>query len=561
MKIFRRLFFVEQKKDLLYAVISGILLALSFPPLPFNFFAFVGFVPLLFVLYKKEIYQNRYFLIYITFFIYHTGANWWISSWSKETDPYLLISGLALDFFHPFFFFLPFWLFFTIKKRIGSNVALFAFPFIFSSFEWLHSLTDLSYPWLTIGYTQMTNLYWIQFIDKSSISGGTFLIIIDKIFILRMIIIYNDSQPINFLDLIIKSKQTAISLVSLALILFLPYFYTIFILPKFDYIKNLQNNKHITIGLVQPNINPWGKWSKSAIDQIQLQFNLSDSLLNSNGDVDLLLWSETAIPYTYLELNSLQNLSILSNWVNQRNVNLLTGIAEFYIYPKNSKPSQWAKQFPFDSTQFYETYNASVLIEHNKIYSKSQEPQTYRKTRLTPFAENFPLRTLFPFAAKWFMWGVGISNWSIGEGAKNFKLSIDSFTTQIGNIICIESIYPNYVRTFTEKGANILSIITNDAWYDHTVGPRQHYLIACARAIENRRYIARVGNSGISGFISHFGNSLEELPQYKTGAKAMMLPLLSGKSLYVKYGDWLPYFTTFVSLLLVIYALIFNNRK
>ncbi|MGB9701518.1 MAG: apolipoprotein N-acyltransferase [Candidatus Kapaibacteriota bacterium] len=544
-----------KKRNYLIAVISGTLLTLSFPPLPFYLLAFVAFVPLLFVISDDQV-KHKYLLIYITFFIYHTGSNWWISSWSKETDPFLLISGLVLDFFHPLFFLFPFWLFFIIKKHKGKNFALVLFPFIFVSFEWLHSLGDLSYPWLTVGYTQMSNLFWIQFIDITGIYGSSFLILIANVIILKLIYLKIETQTSNFFKLILNSKKGMQYVIILVLIIFLPFFYTFTIIQKYDYYTNLKAGKNTNIGIVQPNINPWAKWTESTTGQIEKHFNISDSLIKSSSNIDLLIWSETAIPYVYLDFNSLQDLSLITNWIKKENVSLLTGIAEFYLVPKGNTPPKWAKQFVFDSSQYYLTFNSAILLNPNSMRADTARPFTYRKTRLTPFAENFPLKDVIPFAVKWLMWGVGISNWNVGDGPQLLQVNNESKKYKIGPIICIESIYPNYVRHFTLQGAQILTVITNDGWYDHTVGPTQHFIIAAARAIENRRYLARVANTGISGFISPFGTTLKELPQYKSIGTTMLLPLLSDKTIYVIYGDWLAYISAIISFIAIVYSLI-----
>jgi apolipoprotein N-acyltransferase len=549
-----------KKRYLILAIISGILLALSFPPSQLNLLAFVAFVPLLFIISDEDI-KHKYLLIYITFFIYHTGSNWWISSWSKETDPFLLLSGLVLDFFHPIFFLFPFWLFFIVKKHKSKNFAINLFPFLYVTFEWLHSLGDLSYPWLTIGYTQMSNIFWIQFIDITGIYGSSFLILFANIIILKLINLKIESQSTNFFKLILNSKIGMQYFLIIVLIIFLPYFYTLISIKKYDYFSNLKKENYLNIGIIQPNINPWAKWSESTTGQIEKHFHISDSLIKSSGNLDLIIWSETAIPYVYLDFNSLQDLSLITNWIKKENINLLTGIAEFYLVPHGEKPPKWSKRFVFDSSQYYMTYNSAILL--SPYYSPINQTNyfTYRKTRLTPFAENFPMKDLIPFAAEWLNWGVGISNWNVGNGAKVLNLKTKKKEAKVGPIICIESIYPDYVRQFTTKGAKMLIIITNDGWYDHTVGPAQHYMIACARAIENRRYIARVANTGISGFISPFGNSLKELPQYKSIGTSMLLPLLDEKTFYVEYGDWLAYLSASISLVALIYSLVQKRKK
>lgn len=548
-------------RNIFYSILSGALLVLSYPPLPFPIFAFIAMTPLLFI-YSREPHTKKPFLfVYITFFIYHVGTNWWISSWSKETDPFLLAAGLALDVLHPFFFFVPFWIFFIFKNKLGFDKAIVYFPFIYLAFEWLHNLGEIGYSWLSLGYTQILNTWWIQFIDITGIWGSSFLLLWANVFFVKLVLLLKNSEKSNIFKILLSNKLATNYLIGIILIIFLPYFYNFFVIKQYNYQDNLRNNKTLDIGIVQPYINPWAKWSGNSISQITLHEQLADSLIASisnesetqNKTLDLFIWSETAIPYVYVDFNSFNDIDILQNWVNKNQVTLLTGFSQFYLFPKGQSHSRWARQFPYDTTQYYVTYNSAVVIEPNKNYSRFSPPQTYQKTRLTPFAENFPYKNIFSFAVNWINWNVGISNWEMGEGAKNLVIKKDNDSVKIGVAICIESIYPDYVKEFVRQGAEMLVIITNDGWYDHTVGPRQHYLIACARAIENRRYIPRVANTGVSGLISPLGKSLFEIEQYTRQAMKIRVPLLENQTLYTKYGDWLPILSVIIVIIIFIY--------
>lgn len=114
----------------------------------------------------------------------------------------------------------------------------------------------------------------------------------------------------------------------------------------------------------------------------------------------------------------------------------------------------------------------------------------------------------FPVAKKWLEWGVGISDWQKGEEQRTLNFTSHGNAVRLGCIICIESVYPDFVRQYAAQNANVFVVITNNAWYNYTFGPEQHYQIAAMRAIENRRSIIRCGNSGISGFIAPTGASI-----------------------------------------------------
>jgi apolipoprotein N-acyltransferase len=527
----------NKKKIYLTGILTGVLLALAFPPIPLSLLAFIGLIPILFALEQKD-YKKPFLLLYLTFFIYHGGTNWWISSWRTETDPYLMISGFTVWLVHPFFFYVPFIFFIQIKKKFGLNLALWLFPFIWTGFEWLHSLGDFSYPWLTLGYTQIYDRFWVQAADICGVWGLSFLIVLVNVVVYKLLLLYNKSagEKRAFRILLRKPHAKGYMLV-LVLLLLLPNIYGFIRIPQYDHLKLLANNKNIKIGIVQPNIDPWRKWDSNVFKQINEHKHISDSLRRASGGLDVLIWSETAVPFISYKFNSDHNFSYIQNWVDSNQTSLLTGFTDIYFYLDKSMAPKTAKLLYGDSSLIYDAYNAAVIL-NPKPYNMNN--QIYRKMKLTPFAERIPYEELFIFARKWLEWGVGISSWAKGPKQSLLVMRDDDKTAKFGSIICIESIYPNFVRNFVCLGADVLTVITNDAWYDYTVGPEQHYQIACMRAIETRRYIARCANTGVSGFISPMGESILRAAHYKSVGIAASIPLLIGKSLYVRYGDWLP---------------------
>lgn len=540
-------------KILICSILSGLLLGLAFPPMPMWVLAFFGFLPLFIALEDSKTKKSSFAILYVTFFVYHGITNWWISSWQHNTDPYLFAAGIAVWIVHPFFLMLPMIAYLFLKSKYGSEKAVALFPFLWTAFEWIHSLGELSYPWLSLGYTQLTNIYWVQFADLGGVWGVTLLIAFANSLVFRFYIHISKATEFSF-SLVLANPKLRGPMIGLLCCLILPYAYGFIKFRQFDYQKIMSNNPNTTISVVQPNINPWDKWadvhSNGIKGQLQLHLTLLDSLHQKRPKEKLTIWCETALPDLLFEPRNIQELATILKYVDSNSISVLTGFADIQRFTNKESASPTAKE---SFGVFFETYNSAVVLSPQPYL---QPQNIHRKMRLTPFAERLPYADYFSFAIDAFKWGVGISSWGIG---KEQKLLLCHDTTgksfTIGTIICIESIYPNFVRQYsipTEDkaniSANVLVVITNDAWYDFTPGPRQHYYISAMRAIENRRVVVRSANTGVSGFISPLGLSISELPQYKRSAGSETIPLMSQSTFYIMLGDWVPQLCTIASI-------------
>jgi len=104
-------------------------------------------------------------------------------------------------------------------------------------------------------------------------------------------------------------------------------------------------------------------------------------------------------------------------------------------------------------------------------------------------------------------------------------------------VICYESIWGDYVAEYIRKGAQFIAIVTNDGWWGNTSGKDQHLLYAKLRAIENRRWVARSANTGISGFINQRGDIVQQTSWWTPAALSQEINLNEELTFYTKYGD------------------------
>jgi apolipoprotein N-acyltransferase len=118
-------------------------------------------------------------------------------------------------------------------------------------------------------------------------------------------------------------------------------------------------------------------------------------------------------------------------------------------------------------------------------------------------------------------------------------LPIDGAT--ISTAICYEIVYPGLVRQAVTGGSQLLTTITNDAWYGYSSAPYQHFLQASMRAIEEGRYLARAANTGISGIVDPYGHVITQSRLFETTVVTGEIRLLSDLTIYGRIGDLFAY--------------------
>ena len=138
-------------------------------------------------------------------------------------------------------------------------------------------------------------------------------------------------------------------------------------------------------------------------------------------------------------------------------------------------------------------YNSAYLVR-----ADGSTAGVYRKMHLVPFGEYVPLKRLLFFAAPLVE---AVSDFSAGDAA--VLMDVDGHP--VSTAICYEIVYPDLVRRFVAGGSELLTTITNDAWFGDTSAPHQHFAQASMRAIENGRYLVRAANTGISGVVDPYG--------------------------------------------------------
>ena len=520
------------------SVLSGVLLGLSFPSYPFirlEVLAWVALVPLLLSLRFVEKPGDFFRRVYLSMLLFCLITLWWVS---LATLP----GGILTIVSQAFFMTVPLFAFFLLKRVAGYRFALFSFPFLWVAWEWAYMQQDLSLGWLTLGNSQANFNLMIQYADLVGVWGISFWLVWFNVFVL--------------LALSGSKKDVVVSVVGMALMIVAPLLYASVVFHR--YATPPGDGIGLRVTLVQPNIDPYEKWegyNNNAM--MERYFRLTGRAVRENRP-ELVIWPETAIPFYILDTMYSGELLSLRLSVRQWNTPLLTGFSDIVRYPSSLR-DEAGVDGKYDQLRkgFFETYNASMLL-----LPGNGAPGIYRKMHLVPFAERVPYVEYFPFLGNATFSLAGISSW--GKGSESAVMELHSSRhgkVKLANIICYESIFPGFVTEFVRKGAQFLTLVTNDGWYSTSYGPYQHLAIGRMRCIENRRAMARCANTGLTVVIDKFGRTIAEIPWWQESSLTAEVPLESRITFYTSNPDLLPKVAAVVTALLFLVAFLKRSKK
>ena len=520
------------------SVLTGVLLGVSFPSYPFirlELLAWFALVPLLVSLRNVERAGELFRRVYIAMLLFCLISLWWVT---LATFPGGALTILA----QAFFLTIPLFGFYAIKKMAGFHFALFSLPFLWVAWEWAYMQQDLSLGWLTFGNSQANLNLMIQYADLTGVWGISFWLVWFNVLIV--------------LAVTGSRKDAFRSVAVMALMILAPLLYASSVMPQ-DGLPAAGSRK-LRVTLVQPDIDPHEKWlHNNSVDIMDRYYTMTNRAVRENRP-DLVMWPETAIPFYILDHAYADDLQTLRSSLRGWNAALLTGFSDIIYYPAAAQPDTGhSGNNDRSMNRFFDTYNASMLLEPG-----NGTPQIYRKMRLVPFAERVPYVDYFPWLGHLTFSLVGLNGWGKGSDTTIMQLHSPRYgTVKIANIICYESIFPGLVTEFVRKGAEVLTLVTNDGWYATSYGPYQHLAIGTLRCIENRRAMARCANTGLTVVINKYGRIIAEIPWWQERTLTAEVPLESTLTFYTRNPDLLPKAAAALSGLLFLIAFLKKSRK
>jgi apolipoprotein N-acyltransferase len=528
----------QANRLLLASCASGLLLAGGFMPMPTFFLMFIGFVPLLWVedvISKARKDTSKWTVskfAFNAFFIWNILSTWWIQNSSFGAG----ILGNALN---AVFMTIPFVFYHVTKKRMGRRAGAIGFVSYWLTFEIGHLTWDLSWPWLTLGNSFASFPSIIQWYEFTGVFGGSLWIL--------FINILAENALIDFLAAKKEGKADINSRNSYLIKPFLAVLIPIFISLGLYYTHIVETEKSIEVVSVQPNYEPhYQKFNVSQKEQFANLMELTKSKVTEN--TAYVLFPETS--FRGIQADKLKEASIINDLKsfvgNYPNLNLVVGLNSYIRYQEGDKrPDHVYTYCNGNLCQYIDSHNSAIQLNN-----ETEEIPYYIKSKLVPGAESMPYIGDFEIFKSLIL--------DMG-GAPGLRLGIQEersvFSSKHGKVaplICYESIYGDFVTDYVKMGAEALFVITNDGWWDNTIGHRQHMYLSSLRAIENRRYVVRSANTGVSCFINSRGDIYNPSNYDEVIAMRDMIFLHEEQTFYTRYGDLIGR----VSILLTAYLLL-----
>ena len=490
------------------AAISGVLLALSFPKFGHPALAWIALAPLLLALAQPVTLLFASTLGLTCGVIYFAGTLYWMSGvMSVYGGLHPFVAGV-LNAAFVVYLSLYVSVFAILMRRFliafGPR-ALVVAPFVWTTAEFGRAYLLTGFPWVLLGYSQAAVLPIAQLASALGVFGVSGLVASTSAAVAG-VAVRRAYVPAAAVGLLVgsvalwggaRTRDAALT----------------------------RSGQPIRIGLVQGNVDQAQKWDVSRSVAIFAEYLTMTRQAIARGAA-FVIWPESSIPFRFED--DLMGAAQLRTLAKESGVPILFG----------SDHVDWIGTGA--ARRVDREFNSAFLVR-----ADGTTGGVYHKMHLVPWGEYVPLKDLLFF--------VGPLVEAIGTGfvAGTEPTLLPVGSHQVSVAICYEVIYPDLVRRFVRGGSELLTTITNDAWFGATSAPYQHFEQASMRAIEEGRYLVRAANTGISGIVDPYGHVLERTGIYQAAVVVGDARLLTAATVYAQVGDVFAYASVAATLVLL----------
>lgn len=494
------------------SILSGSLLVLAFPRYDLGWAAWVALVPLLLALEGKG-WRSGLLLSQLCGILFNLG----IFGWILEVPSYSPLHHALLGVYLGAYFGLFGLGFCLVAGRWGNIPALFAAPFLWVTLEyWKSNFSFLALPWALLAHSQYRCTPVVQVASITGAYGVSLLIILVNSAVAGVVLHVIGHAKRKRMELSrLPSIKATTALVAVAAALSAANLtYGHWVLST-----SPETGQRLRVSVVQGNIEQSKKWEHAFAEVIKQTYK-DLSLEAAKEGPALIVWPETATPRA-IDLDPRLRAD-LERIARETSAYLVVG-------------SSQQQKFKEEGSHELNYSNSAFLISPGH---GSERYQRYDKIRLLPFGEYLPLKGVIPWTHLKVPELIG---YTAGTDVEVFRLPESKF----GVTICWENIFPDLPREMVRGGAQFIVNITNEAWFGQTAAPYQFLSMSVFRAVENRVYVVRCANTGVSCFIDPFGRVVNRVSDaggndiFVRGVSTQLVAPLQAQTVYTRHGDWL----------------------
>jgi apolipoprotein N-acyltransferase len=514
-----KVFQVSLKKILL-AVLSGLMLSASFPSGHLEWMAWVAIIPLLISI-EKERPLNSFRLGMIAGLAHYLTLLYWTVYAVNTYGELGLIPSVGILFLLCLYLSLYPAAFAVLANFIRFRwFAALGIAGIWVSLEYVRAVFITGFPWCLLGYSQSSHPLLIQIADITGVYGISFLIAAAN----ALIYILMFKRPMAS-----GKKAVIVESFVVAALFFICIAYGSHCLSKAD--VNDKGRKTMNVSIIQGNIDQSVKWDTAFMKE-SLDKYLSLTREAARSKPGLIVWPETAAPFFFQD-NTESSREVL-------------------------KAAKESDAWLIFGTPAYEREDILTVRYYNRAYLASPEGTVegyYDKVHLVTFVEYIPLSRFLPFFHR-----LVTAAGDFSAGTQSGLLKTGEATA--GALICYEAIFPELSRKEVTSGANILVVLSNDAWFGVTSAPYQLMTMSALRAVENRRPLIRATNTGFSAFVDPWGRTVYEGGLFTTEVITCKVQSdCTDITFYSKYGDIFMYVILIICLIKFSRDLCYHRKK
>ena len=501
--------------------------------------ALIGLLPLLIMerLAAEEGRKHFWWWHYGTFVLWNAVTTWWVGEATVGGAVFaILANALQMS--------LVFGSFRWVKRRLGG-----ALPYIFLAAAWLSwekyylTVAEISWPWLVLGNAFADTTGLVQWYSVLGHLGGSLWVWLSNLSLFGLMVALSDGRMARWNG---KARLAAFAGAFVALFG-----------PCISYEASGQELK-VVIG--QPNYDPYEKFQSLSREEQDNRFlSLLEQADWSSGEPTLVLAPETFTSQVYTNAVGMHETSLRFQEFLQRHpqATLIFGASTYEPVRAYSQPHPCAYEMGKEAdgkTLWILLHNSAILTDTSARYQLFHKSKLVVGTELTPYPKFFiPLEKLLNHGDYLMAKDIGQKEISLlsmslpaetdtSSSAKNYAdatadVPVSDRKVPIGTAVCYESVYGEYCTGYVRKGAQLLTVITNDAWWGNTPGYKQHFNYSRLRAIETRRWVARCGNTGVSAIIDPCGRVLKRTPWWEPTLLEGTVKLSTYQTFFVRNGD------------------------